>query len=322
MPRGIEHRKRMLSVLSILERKTDEDHRLTIGQLMERLGLSTRNDRRNLQNDIAVLRDAGYPIEYKQHRAPEYYLGRRSLSTKEIKVLIDLVQGSRSIPQDMSAGIVESLLSLASEFEAKEVATKIRTRNRVKLFNDELLDNIWVLKRAIDRRRKVEFRYFHHGFRQERIYRSDDTGNELIVESPLLLTCNDGLHYVITYSDERGKELTRRVDRMTDVTELDAKRTWKPELQDFDIDERTLFNMFSGEERYVTLRAKEEAMDALMDRFGDSMEVRNITESKEDGEAVRYADITVKVALSQQFRGWLKGLEGLIEWDEGQESTS
>ena len=44
------------------------------------------------------------------------------------------------------------------------------------------------------------------------------------------------------------------------------------------------------------------------------MEISNVREITEDGETVRYADIKVKVAISPQFEGWLKGLEGMVEW--------
>ena len=311
MPRGIEHRQRLLEVLAILEQETDANHRLTLSQLMVRLGMDPNdaNYRRNVRNDLIALTEAGRPVKCERHKAPEYYLGGRRFSTKELKVLIDLVQSARTIPQEMSDSMVDSILSLGSSFEAESVATKVRARNRVKLFNDELLDSIWEIKKAMDNRRKISFRYFHYGFDFERIYHNDGT-----VESPLALTYSDGAHYVITYSDVVGDTKTRRVDRMTDVTVLEEKATWKPELQGYDIDESTLFGMFFGEERVVTLTAKEQAMNALIDRFGRNMVIDNVREVLEDGTTERYADVTVKVALSPQFEGWLKGLDGLVEW--------
>lgn len=318
MPRGIEHRRRLLEVLAILEQETDADHRVTLSQLMGRLGMdaSDANGRRNVLNDISALEDAGYPIECERHKAPEYFLGRRRFSTKELKVLIDLVQSARAIPQGMSDEMVYSILSLGSDFEAESVATRVRVRNRVKLFNDELLDSIWEIKRAMDDRRKIRFRYFHYGFDFERIYHSDGT-----IESPLVLTHVDGAHYVITYSDIEGHPKTRRVDRMTDVEALEERATWRPELQGYDIDESTLFGMFFGEERLVTLTASERAMNALVDRFGRNMTISNVREVVKDGCIERYADVTVRVAVSKQFEGWLKGLDGLVEWRRNPQST-
>lgn len=310
MPRGIEHRQRLLKVLAILERETDADHRLTLSQLMVRLGMDPNdaNGRRNVRNDLDALTQVGHPVNHERHKAPEYFLGGRRFSTKELKVLIDLVQSARTIPQEMSDSMVDSLLSLGSGFEAESIATRVRVRNRVKLFNDELLDSIWEIKRAIDNRRKISFRYFHYGFDFEPIYHNDGT-----VESPLVLTYSDGAHYVITYSDAEEDTKTRRVDRMTDVTVLDEKATWKRELQGYDIDESMLFGMFFGEERVVTLTAKERAMNALIDRFGRNMTIDNVREVVEDGTTERYADVTVRVALSPQFEGWLRGLNDLVK---------
>ena len=138
------------------------------------------------------------------------------------------------------------------------------------------------------------------------------------IESPLVLTYSDGTHYVSTYSDADENTKTRRVDRMTDVTVLEEKATWKPELQGYDIDESTLFGMFFGEERIVTLTAKERAMNAFIDRFGRNMVIDNVREVVENGTTERYADITVWVAASPQFEGWLRGLDGLVEWKRDQ----
>lgn len=316
MTRGREHRDRMLEVLTTLERETDAEHRLTLTQLMERLGLDSTNvnNRRNVRNDIAALKDAGYPIEQERHKAPEYYFGRRRFTTKELKVLVDLVQSARTIPQQMSDELVASILSLGSDFEAESVASRIRVYDRVKLYNDELFDSVWAIKRAMDLRRKIQFKYFHYGFDFNRIYHPSHGASDEIVESPLQLIHKNGAHYVMTYSDVEGKEKTRRVDRMTDVRILDQKATWKPEFQCYDIDETTLFGMYSGKVRYVTLTVREDAMNVLVDQFGRKMEISNVREITEDGETVRYADIKVKVAMSPQFEGWLKGLKGMVEW--------
>lgn len=305
-----------MEVLGILERETDADHRLTLSQLMERLDMdpADQNGRRNVRNDISTLRDAGYPIEIERHKAPEYYLGRRRFSMRELKVLVDLVQSARTIPQDMSDDMVESLLSLGSDFEAQSIESKIRVRNRVKLFNDELVDSIWEIKRAIDNRRKIRFRYFHYGFEFNRIYhRYDGDYSDSTVETPLVLTYTDGAHYVVTYNDAKGHPTYRRVDRMTDVTVLDEKATWKPELQGYDIDESAHFGMFAGDERLVTLKVSEEAMNVLIDQFGLNMSISNIRDVMVDGKAKRYADVRVRVVDSPQFRGWLKGIENLVE---------
>lgn len=314
MARGHRHKKRLLKVLDILRRETDADHRLSLTELMERLGMwaSDENGRRNVRDDIRALREAGWPIATERHKATEYYLARRRLSAKELKVLVDLVQSSRAIPQNMSDDLVESLLSLGSEHEAQAVDTRIRAENRAKLFNEDLFDNIWELKRAMDGRHKVRFRYFHPDFHFEPAY-DGAPGDEWLEETPLLLTCVDGMHYVITYSDEREMELTRRVDRMTEVKTSQAKATWRPELQDYDLDERRLFGMYHGKVESVTLHVKERAMGPLMDRFGRDMHVSNICEVEEDGSIVRYADVTVRVEMSKQFEGWIFGLGDLVK---------
>lgn len=85
--------------------------------------------------------------------------------------------------------------------------------------------------------------------------------------------------------------------------------------------ESTLFGMFFGEERLVTLTASERAMNALVDRFGRNMTISNVREVVKEGCTERYADVTVRVAVSKQFEGWLKGLDGLVEWRRNPQPT-
>lgn len=300
-----------MKLFRIFDKESDRNHRFTICQLLEKLEIDnpTSNDARNVRNDITILRDAGYEIATVRHKAPEHYLSQRRFTPAEIKILVDIVQSSRSITKEISDNLVESLLSLGSESQAQDIRTSIRVGNRVKMHNDQLFHNISTIQKALRDRHKIQFRYFNYNFDFEREYHTDNTGSCMLTETPLLITYVDGGYYAITYSEEKKRTVTRRIDRMDEVSDCRAKATWKVELQNFDIDERTLFGMFLGKEESVTFTAKKEAMNALVDRFGHDMTIRK----SNDGDTAR---ITVKVVKSPQFDGWVHGLGDLITLDE------
>ena len=58
--------------------------------------------------------------------------------------------------------------------------------------------------------------------------------------------------------------------------------------------------MFTGEREHVTLRFIEPLLDTVVDRFG----TKDVVYGKEDE---RHFKVTVSVAISDQFFGWLCG---------------
>ena len=312
MPRGSKHKERLMHLFSILDKESDKNHRFTLRQLLEMMGLNpepSSNDGRNLRNDIEVLRSAGYNVAVERHEAPEYYLGARRFTSEELEVLIDIVQSSVSITQEMSDNLVESILSLGSAPEARALREGVRVSNRSKMKNDELFESIHEIQKARSSspRRKISFNYFSFDFEFNRERHKTKDGSEIIVETPLLLTYSDGAFYVITYSDEKERLVTRRVDRMENVRATEEKGTWKQELQDYDIDDRMVFGMFIDEKpQQVKLIVKKEAMNALIDRFGEKMRIEPLP----GGEKAR---VTVRVAPSKPFEGWVFGLRDLVE---------
>lgn len=65
------------------------------------------------------------------------------------------------------------------------------------------------------------------------------------------------------------------------------------------------FNMFGGEVESVTMVFQNHLMGTVLDRFG-----RNIVVSKQDEKHFR---ITVPVAVSPQFFGWVFGLGKAVQ---------
>ena len=93
-----------------------------------------------------------------------------------------------------------------------------------------------------------------------------------------------------------------RVDKMLKISVLNKKREGMSEFKQFDMPRyaKSLFGVFGGEERQITLEAKNEMIGVLIDRFGKEILIRPV----DDG----HFQTKVNVAVSNQFLGWIMAL--------------
>ena len=78
------NKKRLLKLIEILRNNTDNNHRLSINQiisLLEQNNIQISN-RKTLYDDFKILNDYGYIIEYQNG----YYLSSSPFSYSEIKL--------------------------------------------------------------------------------------------------------------------------------------------------------------------------------------------------------------------------------------------
>ena len=93
-------------VAKMLYEQTDEEHYLTIAQIMERLekdyGIST--SRGTVGDDIKALQELGVEIEVVPSTQKRFSLIGRRFDLPELKTLIDAVESARFIPEKKRAG--------------------------------------------------------------------------------------------------------------------------------------------------------------------------------------------------------------------------
>ena len=110
MPRTEGQKAKLLILLELFRQKTDQDHKLTVPQIVEYLqaqGMAA--ERKSVYSDILALREAGYDIEQQRGPGGGYYLAQRQFQMPELKLLVDAVQASRFITQKKSAELIGKL---------------------------------------------------------------------------------------------------------------------------------------------------------------------------------------------------------------------
>ncbi len=292
--KGPNQKLKMLYLYNIFMKYTDEEHSLTIAEIIEMLaenGVSA--ERKTLYSDIQLLKTFGLDIVMNNGKQYSYYLASRDFELPELKLLADAVASSRFLTDKKSRELLRKIENLASVYEGKQINRQVYVANRVKSMNERIYINVDIIHRAIQEKKQISFRYFDYDLSKKKRYRDG-----VRVASPFSLTWDDERYYLVAYYPKRPDNYTNfRVDRMEEIEILEDKITKMP--KDFSLSEymNSTFSMFSGEIRDVKLRFRNHLVNAVLDRFGKSVTI--IPDGNE------HFTVSVKVRRGAPFYGWL-----------------
>ena len=301
MPRTSNQKLKLLYLADILLSETDEDHPLTLREIISKLkGFDISADRKTLYQDFEVLREYGYDIiSEKRGRSCCYFLGERSFELPELKLLVDSVQSAKFITDKKSGALIKKLESLTSRHLAKQLNRQVVISGRVKTMNESIYYNVDRLHEAINRDRQITFNYFQWNIKKEQELRHD---GKLYKVSPWGLMWDDENYYLVAYDAEEEIIKHFRVDKMLRITISEDKRKGKSCFKDFDLPKYTksIFGMFGGAPERVTFEAADHMAGVMIDRFGKDLTI--IPSGKDRFKA------SVNVLVSPQFLAWMISL--------------
>lgn len=301
MAKSPNQKLKLLYIIEMLERETDEEHLISTQDIIQKLeanGISA--ERKTIYDDINQLIDYGYDIiQVKSRVNGGYYLGSREFELAELKLLVDAVQFSRFITRKKSRELIKKLEKLTSKHEASQLQRQVYVSESAKAENESIFYNIDSIHKGIYDNVKISFTYLEWSVSKQLVPKKK---GEKYVISPWALLWQDENYYLLGYDDTAGKMKHYRVDKIGKVTLTGEKREgWeiydKMNLATF---VNQTFGMYGGEITSVTLRFPEKLIGVVLDRFGKNI----IVNKKDDG----YFTIRVDAAISGQFFGWLTGI--------------
>lgn len=301
MAKGPNQKLKLLYILDILQKNTNEQHGITTADLikeLERLGVGA--ERKSIYSDIEELRKFGYDIESSKEKiGGGYRLLSRTFELPELKLLVDAVQATRFITQKKSRELIKKLTGLASNYDAKQLSRQVYVSDRIKTENESIYYNVDYLHRAIQEDRQISFDYFFWNVEKEL---QKKKGQDSYVVSPHILMWNDENYYLIAYDEKEQMIKHFRVDKMGNITLTEKQRTFVSQFADMDPAKYSnkTFGMFRGREETVTVIFPNHLAGVVIDRFGKDIDMRRRSEE--------YFCARLKVAVSGQFFGWLTGL--------------
>ena len=301
---GKQKKNKCLYLMKIFLEETDEEHGLSLAQLNERLaayGFDTVSAK-TLYEDIEALRQFGIDIDYT-HEGRRYFYRvlSRDFDLAELKLLVDSVQASKYITERKSRALIAKLGRLTSRHQARALTRQVLVSGRIKSMNESILLNVDALNSAINRNRQITFQYFQYDRDKNPVLRH---GGAWYVVSPWTLLLDNEYYYLVAFDagDSRMKHF--RVDKMLRIRTTDEPRLGEAHYHAADYTKQSVFNMYGGAVTPVTLEAENAMAGILIDRFGKDIPMLPISPT--------HFEVSVNVALSPMFYGWLTSLGGGI----------
>lgn len=300
MAKSANQKLKLLYLCRYLLRRSDEEHPVTVAQMIEHLAMQdVAAERKSVYDDMEALRLFGLDVQsVRVGSATGYFIGQRDFQLPELKLLVDSVQSSKFITEKKSLELIEKLERLTSDYDARQLHRQVYVRGRIKTMNESIYYNVDELYSAIDGDSAVTFRYYEWNAQKQRVFRRD--GKRYAV-SPWALMWDDDNYYMIAFDHEADIIKHFRVDKLSGIRLTGTARQGAEAFGALDMAaySDTHFGMFSGQARQVRLCFENELAGAVLDRFGTDVSLIPV-----DGG---HFSVTVSAAVNVQFFGWLCG---------------
>lgn len=301
MAKGKKQKLKLFYLYKIMREETDRTHYLTMTQIIEKLGsYGVDADRKALYDDIEALNLFGIEIEKKRVGAlTYYYTTNRPFELAEMKILVDAVQASKFISEKETKVLIQKLLYLVSENDARLLERDVHVPGRIKNMAESVYHVVDVIFNAQNLDQQLRFHYFRWNIEGKKELRRN---GEYYTVSPWDLIYDDEKYYLVAY-DQTYKEIRHyRVDKMLDVEIVDQKRKGVTKYRQQNKAKYTQqhFRMYGGELQTVTLLCENEMANVIVDQFGHDVKMVSVDEG--------HFTVDVEVAVSPQFFGWIISL--------------
>ena len=289
---------KLLKIMEILRQETDEEHPMTKVELASRLvAMNVSCSPRSLIRDIKLLNEQGYEImERLMGHEKGYYVCDRSFSVPELKILIDAVQAASFVTEKKTGELLDKIAALGGSHRAAILKGNLVKFNTRKHRNETVYYTVGFIEDAIQRNKKIIFRYFDLDENGQKVYRRD--GHHYVVE-PVALVFNEDNYYLIVYSEKHDGTANYRVDRIDSVEIIDDSISDKARSLRRKVARYTeeAFKMFNGQQETVTLRFPDKLIGPVLDKFGEDTKMSRVYEHT--------VEATVQVRIAPTFWGWM-----------------
>ena len=153
---------KIMYLMKILMEKTDEDHDITLAEIVRDLdAYGVTAERKSLYSDIENLREFGLEIVGESYdRTYHYRLINRTFELAELKLLVDSVQSAKFITEKKSKELIKKLETYTSKYQSEKLNRQVNVAGRVKTMNENVYYSVDCIHEAINNDRQISFQYF------------------------------------------------------------------------------------------------------------------------------------------------------------------
>lgn len=312
MPKNSKQKQKLLYILKLLYEKTDQDHGVTLQQIIDYLAENEiKAERKSIYDDIRTLKDFGVDILSTKSKTVEYFIAGREFELYELKMLVDAVQSSKFITLKKTKELIGKIETLCSEQDARKLDRQVVVANRIKAFGDRIHFNIDSVHEAINSGNKISFYYYNWEVtsdRAQKIVKKRRNNGERYVVSPWAMCWDDENYYLIAYDSISDKIKHYRIDKMEAVEILHKeKRDGRKIFSKFDMAmySKQVFSMYGGDLVDIKIRFDNSLVGVVVDKFS-----KNVFISPNDDGTF---DMSAKVMLSPNFYRFIFGLRDKVK---------
>ena len=244
----------ILYILDILQKYTDEEHRLSQKEIQDILKREYEMtvDRKAVKRNLLNLIEYESNIEYREVSRKDIFRKKDSVSYKgtsdfadkeiseddllwtdfylkqkftneELRLLIDSLLFSKHIPYSQAKELIKKLESLSNIY-FKSCSQYIYPLPVERTDNKQVFYNIAILDDAIRKKKKVLFEYaeYHTDKKMHLKKREDGSVREYII-TPYQMAVQEGKYYLICNYDKYDDISNYRVDRIRNIQILEEK---------------------------------------------------------------------------------------------------
>ncbi|SOC23954.1 predicted DNA-binding transcriptional regulator YafY [Ureibacillus xyleni] len=287
--------KRLLAIKDILYTYTDEEHALSISNILEKLKMhygDAQFSKNTIKSAIKDLQEYGFHIEEETRENKTVYYSHqyRNFEIYELRMLIDAVASAKFLTSKESEQLIKKIKQLTSEHLSKKLKSHIHIDPSLKVGNREVRYHIDNIHQAIIDKKIVSFQYGKYNVKKEFILRHD--GKRYIV-IPLELVWINDFYYLVAKQDDKIKHF--RVDRMKKISVLEESfQNEEFELRDH---LRQSFNMYPGKPEYVEITFNQSLLNAILDHFGTDVYIKKYDDNT--------FTIKIEASINEGFIRWL-----------------
>ena len=301
MPKGANSKLKLYYLAQIMLERTDEDHYITMPEIMAALGeYDITADRKTIYADLRDLEQLGIEVEGETvGNRYHYHVISRTFEVAELKLLVDAIQSSKFITERKTNTLIRKLEKLVSKYDAMKLQRQVYVSGRIKTMNESIYYTIDAIHHAISENKKIKFQYFQWNVKKEMELRHEGAYYHI---SPWGLSWDDENYYLVGYDSEADIIKHYRVDKMLHIQVSEESREGKEVVKQLDMADyaKKSFGMYGGEEQTVKLLVKNDLAGVMIDRFGK--DIMLIPADKE------HFTVNVDVQVSGQFLGWIISL--------------
>ena len=271
----------ILYILNVLKKYSDEDHKLSISELKEKIKevYGEDIDPRTIRRNINLLQQKfGYDIStYNDNKIGYYILNdpETDFEPGEIRAIIDTFSYSTFIEPRVAKEIIKKCKAMQTVYENEKIKDYKIYSAKGKTTNIEVIKNIEDIQNSILNKNKIKFEYWKYCIIEGKI-KKDIVSTPTV--SPYAIEYDKQQFYVIGIKEGNTEFFRYRLDRIKSLTELPDKikiKKTEKELQQY---AENSVEVFGGKEVKIEAICDVKLLEEVIEQFGKKIELLPIDE--------------------------------------------